>query len=77
MDGLIMRSLMPIKPCTGCGLCCQAGVCETGRKIYGSETPCKGLVWSKTDNRFYCELAMNDPSLYELLYIGYGCAIKQ
>jgi len=66
-----------VNPCTGCGLCCQGGVCQTGRMFYGWQTPCKGLVWSEPDNRFYCDLAIKDSSLNELLFIGSGCTICQ
>jgi hypothetical protein len=77
--GLLARKPAHGKPCTNCGLCCIATLCDVGRAVFGrARGPCPALQWEGDQSR--CGI-LADPDLPEplrdaaatLLYIGQGC----
>lgn len=46
-------------PCTRCGVCCIASLCETGAKVFDQRKgPCPALKWDPGEQS-YCDLARN------------------
>jgi hypothetical protein len=49
-------------PCNNCGICCQQGICRTGRLILGEvQAPCPALI--EKDDDFFCGL-MTQPQCF-------------
>jgi hypothetical protein len=65
-------------PCTKCGLCCLARLCEIGRAIFHQEAgPCPALQWD-ADKNASCGVVAQSPEPYKaavllLLNAGDGC----
>ena len=75
--------LAPAKPpegvqCNGCGICCTAELCRTGREVFdNAPAPCPGLAFR--DGRFWCSLVETAEEIGHggfirwQLGIGVGC----
>ncbi len=65
-------------PCTRCGACCVATLCELGRHIFGDQPgPCPGLLIDQ-DNRSACAATVigdrqHKDAAFLLIGAGDGC----
>jgi hypothetical protein len=61
---ILIRADSPAKPtlgatCNGCGVCCAAEPCPVSLAfLWPHQTPCKALVWSETDKRYFCGMVI-------------------
>ena len=63
--------------CVGCGYCCMKATCVVGFLRYIDEPGiCPALIWSEESNRYFCQLALDEPERIgeKELYIGEGCS---
>jgi hypothetical protein len=64
-----IKAEAPIKPpigeaCNGCGVCCIAEPCPVSLVfLWPHQAPCKALVWSKENQRYFCGMVLQ-PSNY-------------
>ena len=65
---------MKVRECVGCGYCCKQSMCMQGIMHTGKLLrECPLLVWSDTDQRYYCKEALVDAEFGERILVGAGC----
>jgi hypothetical protein len=61
---ITIHVLAPAKPalgeaCNGCGVCCAAEPCPVSLALlWPHQTPCKALVWSEAEKRYFCGMVL-------------------
>lgn len=63
-------------PCVGCGYCCITAPCFLSAYMewhINSKQVCRKLVWSKSDQRYWCQAKDEYPEKLEHLGFGAGC----
>jgi hypothetical protein len=70
----------PVRPCVGCGYCCQTAKCPVGLRSFGPDDgPCPGLI--ERDGRYWCGPVLwccwedyeREHMLVDVLAVGAGC----
>lgn len=63
-----------IGPCVGCGYCCKKATCTLGLMRFGTQSPCRALIFK--EGRYWCSLVLgelNSNPIRDELAIGAGC----